>query len=131
VIVLDTHAWIWHVDSPGLLSAKARDAIAAACGENQVYVSSISTWEIYMLTRKGRLSLTVDSDVWVSRCERLSFLQFVPIDNEIARLTVTLPEPFHSDPADRIIVATARFLGAPLVTRDSRIRSYPHVTAIW
>ena len=67
----------------------------------------------------------------MTRCERLSFLRFVPLDNEIARLAVGLPEPYHSDPADRMIIATARYLGAVLVTKDRRIREYEHVSTVW
>jgi PIN domain nuclease of toxin-antitoxin system len=58
-------------------------------------------------------------------------MKFLPVDNEIARLSVSLPGKFHSDPADRMIVATARFLGAPLVTKDAKIRKYRHVKTVW
>ena len=131
MIVLDTRAWIWHVDSPHLLSLAAGDAIRQARDSRSVYVSCISTWEIHMLVSKGRLAFSVDADVWVTRCERLSFLRFVPVDNEIARLAVGLPDPCHADPADRMIVATARYLGAALVTKDRRLRDYEHVSTVW
>jgi PIN domain nuclease of toxin-antitoxin system len=64
----------------------------------------------------------------VSQVEAVSF---VPVDNDIAVKSIELPGEFHKDPADRIIVATARKLGAPLVTVDDRIRSYPHVRTLW
>lgn len=131
MIVLDTHAWIWMIDSPALLGKKAVAAIETARIENAIYISSISAWEIYMLHDKGRLQFSIAPDVWISRCERLSFLRFIPVDNEIARLSVHLPGEFHADPADRIIVATAKFMGATVVTQDSKIRSYKKVTSAW
>lgn len=131
MIVLDTHAWIWLVDSPDLLGPAARKAIAAARPKREVFISSISAWEVHMLCARGRLRFSVDPEVWISRCERISFLRFLPVDNEIARLAVQLPGDFHADPADRMIVATARFLGAPLATRDAKIRDYPHIKCVW
>jgi PIN domain nuclease of toxin-antitoxin system len=132
MIVLDTHAWIWYIDSPAKLSAPARDAIDAARRDSQhVYISCISSWEIQMLTIKKRLLLTVPSDVWISRCERLSFLRFLPVDNEIARLASVTCSDMHGDPADRMIAATALFLGAKLVTCDTKIQSSSLVECIW
>ncbi len=75
-----------------------------------------------MLAAKGRLSLAIPVDVWVARCEKLGFLRFQPLNNEIARLAVTHCASMHADPADRIIVATALYLGASVVTLDDRIR---------
>lgn len=84
-----------------------------------------------MLERKKRLRLAIDGDIWVRRCEKLSFLKFVPVDNDIARMAVRLPEPFHADPADRIIVATARYLGARLITKAPKLHDYPQVETLW
>ena len=131
MIVLDTHAWIWLIDSPERLGAAAQKAIESARRQRAVFVSSISAWEVHMLCARGRLRFAVDPEVWISRCERISFLRFLPVDNEIARLSVQLPDPFHADPADRMIVATARFLGAPVATCDSKIHAYPHVQSVW
>ena len=58
-------------------------------------------------------------------------MRFLPVDVEIATKSVELPGEFHKDPADRIIVATARKLAAPLITKDDKIRAYPHVKTIW
>lgn len=132
MILLDTHAWIWYVDSPGDLSTAARKAIdTARDGLEKVHLSCISSWEIHMLVLKGRLDLSVSSDTWVSRCERLSFLRFHPVDNDIARLAALKCEGMHGDPADRIITATALLLGAKLVTRDGRIHDSGLVDCIW
>jgi PIN domain nuclease of toxin-antitoxin system len=94
-------------------------------------VSSISTWEIALLAAEARLQFTMDVQDWIAKCEGLPFLHFVPMDNVIAVRSVRLPPPFHKDPADRMIVATAITKGAPLVTSDSRILKYPHVKSIW
>lgn len=84
-----------------------------------------------MLVRRGRLRLSVEPEVWIARCEQLSFLRFQQIDNRISRLSINLPGEFHADPADRFIVATANYLGASLVTKDGKIREYKHVRTIW
>ena len=132
MIVLDTHAWIWFVDAPEKLGAKAMKAILATrkAGE-PLRVSAISVWEIYMLCVKGRLQLSVAPDIWVSRCERLEELRFVPVDNTIARLSVDQCGTLHADPADRIIVATTLYLGAHLITCDERIKTSRLVPCIW
>jgi PIN domain nuclease of toxin-antitoxin system len=131
VIVLDTHVLIWWVDGEGKLSRAAASAIKRAQAENAIIVSSITAREIAMLVDRGRLRLTMDVSSWLSTVDRVSGLRFVPIDNPIAVGSVNLPGEFHQDPADRIIVATARRFGAPLVTQDRRIRSYPHLKTVW
>ena len=84
-----------------------------------------------MLVARGRLELTLDVADWVAKSEALPFLAFVPLTNAIAIRSVRLPGEFHEDPADRIIVATAMTMGAPVVSKDTKIRSYPHVEAVW
>lgn len=94
-------------------------------------VSSISAWELAMLVAKGRLTLQMDVSRWLSLVNQIEAVSFIPVDNEIAVSSTTLPDAFHKDPADRIIVATARKYAAPLVTADEKIRAYPHVHTIW
>lgn len=131
MIVLDTHAWIWWIGDPDSLSPTARDLIKKEIDRTQVYLSSISAWEAALLVSRGRLRLSMDIETWIQRSEALPFLKFVPVDNAIASRSVLLPEPLHSDPADRIIIATALRLGALLVTKDQKIQDYPHVRTIW
>lgn len=97
----------------------------------EIYISSISCWEIALLVRKGRLELTIPVEDWIARSEALPFVQFVPLDNRIALRSNHLPGELHEDPADRIIIATALMLGASLVSKDSKIRDYPHVKTVW
>lgn len=130
MIVLDTHSLIWYIDCNNMLSAPALAKIEEQ-KKNGVYVSSISAWEIYMLVKKGRLKLNIDPQIWLDKCERLSFLNFIPVDNTIARISVNLKDYEHADPADRIIIATAMFLGAPLVTKDEKIKHFKGITTVW
>lgn len=131
MIVLDTHVWIWWVSNPEKLSGPARKAINKAIKVNNVCISSISVWEAALLNYKKRLVLSIDFDEWMATSEKLPFISFIPVDNSIATKSVTLPEPLHSDPADRIIVSTTIILGAELVTKDEKIRNYPYVETIW
>jgi PIN domain nuclease of toxin-antitoxin system len=131
VIVLDTHVWIWYLDDPAQLSTPARTSIDQALREKAVLISSISVWEVALLVVSGRLELTIDVHDWIAKCEALPFLTFVPVDNAIFLKSVFLSGQLHSDPADRIIVATALMRGVPVVTKDRRIRKYAKVQSIW
>lgn len=131
MIVLDTHALVWWVNDPTQLGSASRDAIAEAMPTKSLYVSCISSWELALLVERGRLSLALDVRDWLARCEALPFLNFVPVSNAIAVESVRLPGFPHADPADRIIVATAMSMGAKLVTKDDKIRSYCHVKTVW
>jgi PIN domain nuclease of toxin-antitoxin system len=131
MIVLDTHAWIWWVSSPEFLSATAKQIIDEAVTERNIFISSISTWEVAILVSRGRLKLTTSPSDWVAASEALPFFDFVPVSNSIALKSVQLPGDLHNDPADRIIIATAISLGAVLVTKDEKIRNYPHVKTVW
>ena len=131
MIVLDTHAWLWWVSGSEALSVPARQAIERHVTQRTVHVSSISTWEVALLAKRRRLELTMDVGDWIACSEALPFLRFVPVTNQIAVRSVNLPNDLHGDPADRMIIATALFLGASLVTKDERIRNYPHVETIW
>ncbi len=132
MIVLDTHVWVWYVSNPDELSQNARQAIEReASGEQLIFISVISTWEVALLVSRKRLQLTMDVRDWIAKSEAISFFHFVPIDNNIALASVLLPAPLHQDPADRIVIATALNKGAPLVTKDEKILDYPKVDTIW
>lgn len=131
MIVLDTHALIWWVNDPSLLSSAAQSAIDEAARSGGLYVSCISAWEIAMLVGRGRLELALDVRDWLSRCEALPFLSFLPVDCGTLVESVRLPDFPHADPADRIIAATALSLGAMLVTKDDKLRGYRSLKTIW
>lgn len=131
MIVLDTHVWIWWLSASPDLSATARKTIDRARLDKTILISSISVWEVALLAQRKRLQLSIGVAEWIAKSESLPFFTFIPVDNTIAAKSVYLPAGFHGDPADRILVATALVQGADLVTKDERIRNYPHVTTIW
>ncbi len=131
MIVLDTHAWVWFISNPELLSERAKRHVDAAVEEKAVMISSISVWEVALMIAKKRLILTLELNDWVAKSEMLPFFKFIPVDNSVAIKSVNLPQPLHSDPADRIIIATAISLGAPIVTKDEKILNYSQVQTIW
>ena len=133
MIVLDTHVLVWWVNGDSDLSAPAKVAIKKETEREDgiILVSSISAWEIALLVQKGRLTLTMHIDDWLSTIGESDAVRFVPIDNDVAVQSTQLPGVFHSDPADRMIVALARHMSAPLVTADTKIRSYKYLRTIW
>ena len=131
MIVLDTHVWVWFVSNPELLSKAAKKAIDASIEQEEIFISSISAWEVALLVAKKRLKLSIDVTDWIGKSERLPLFKFIPIDNSVAVKSVNLPQPLHKDPADRIIIATAITIAAPVVTKDKKLLNYPHVETIW
>lgn len=132
MIVLDTHVLVWWVNGGDELSQRAHKAIEdELAGGAQLLVSAISAWEIAMLIAKSRLTLTMDIDDWLATVSSIEGVAFVAVEPEVAVQSVRLPGVFHSDPADRIIVALARHHSARLVTADTRIKAYKHVKTVW
>lgn len=131
MIVLDTHTLVWWVTGDATLSKKAMKAIEREQSGGAIIVSAISAWEIAMLVAHARLVLAMDVSSWLATVAEIEAVRFIPVDVEIAAKSVELPGEFHKDPADRMIVATARKLAVPLVTKDEKILSYPHVKTIW
>jgi PIN domain nuclease of toxin-antitoxin system len=131
MIVLDTHVWIWWISNPERLSETANDLLEKGMAGRNIFISSISSWEISMLVARDRLQLTMSVNDWVSASEALPYISFVPVSNRIAIKSVQLPGDLHNDPADRIIIATALSIGAVLITKDDKIRNYPHIETIW
>lgn len=132
MIVLDTHALVWWISKDvSRLSAAALQAIENGLNDDGIVASSISAWEIAMLVSKDRLRLSMDVMRWLDLAGEIEGFRFVPVDNLVVVGSTVLPGNFHADPADRIIVALARELAAPLVTADVKIAAYPHVRCIW
>lgn len=132
MIVLDTHTWVWWASDPSQLSPTAAARLEQATGQGgPVYLSSISVWEVAMLVQRGRLELSLEVEDWIAHSESVPAVEFVPVSNHLALRSVTLPGELHGDPADRLIVATARYLGLPLITRDRKLRAYEHVETVW
>jgi PIN domain nuclease of toxin-antitoxin system len=132
VIVLDTHVLLWWLGPiSSRLSPRATALIEDGLRDDSVVASSISAWEIAMLVAKGKLELSVDVLDWLDAAADTEGFRFIPVDNAVAVESQRLPGDFHPDPADRMIVALARQLGATLVTADAKIARYPHVTSAW
>lgn len=131
MIVLDTHALVWWVNGDDSLSKKAKAAISSELEGGQIVVSAISAWEIAMLVKQEKLVLSMDVASWLATVAEIEVVRFMAVDVEISVKSVELPGEFHKDPADRMIVTTARKLAAPLVTKDEKIRAYAHVKTIW
>jgi PIN domain nuclease of toxin-antitoxin system len=120
-LLLDTHALVWSVEERPRLGSAAKRAINFAAQLNQLAVSAISPWEVALLVSKGRLTLSTDAIVWVRDALSKPGVNLIPLEPEIAVASTRLPFDMNSDPADRIIVATARHLGATLVTADQEL----------
>jgi PIN domain nuclease of toxin-antitoxin system len=131
LILLDTHILVWWINGSKDLSTLARRTIEnARTGKDTILVSAISAWEIAMLVQRNRLSLDRDVATWLEQAALIDDLDFVAVDRAIAIDSVRLPGEFHKDPADRIIVATARIHAAPVLTADAKIIAYPNVKTI-
>jgi PIN domain nuclease of toxin-antitoxin system len=123
-LVLDTHIWIWAVTGNKAISTTLRQRINVALQKSRVLVPAICVWEVGMLANKSRIQLKEPLLTWVSGALEKSGFTLLPINEAIAVEACLLPGDFHNDPADRIIVASARIEKAILVTRDSRILEY-------
>lgn len=126
MILLDTHIWVWWVHGDDCLSA-SHAAVATESEEEGIGVSVISCWEVAKLVEYGRLDLPLPVGEWLSQALDYPGINLLPLTPEIAVESTRLPGAFHRDPADQIIVATARIHGIRLLTSDSKIVSYPHV----
>jgi PIN domain nuclease of toxin-antitoxin system len=125
MIILDTHIWIWWVDEAPKLSSANREIIQTH-QDSGLGVSIISCWEIAKLVEKGRLSLTRPVNEWLDLALAYPGVELIDLSVPII-LQSTQLEGFHNDPADQIIVATAKFLNVPLLTQDTKILAYPDV----
>jgi PIN domain nuclease of toxin-antitoxin system len=123
--LLDTHVWIWSQLEPERLGAKATRLLEDP--GQALYVSTISTLELARLVAHGRVRLSVPVDRWAESALDLLSGNSLELDHTIAAEAYRLPEPFHRDPADRVLVATARRHQLTLLTADDHILKYPHV----
>ena len=129
--LLDTHAWVWWVAGDARLSRPARRAIDRSQARQTLALSLISIWEVSKKVEKGQLVLDRPLENWLDLATAAPGLQVVEMTRPILVESCRLPPPFHGDPADQIIVATARDRDAVVVTRDDRLRRYDHVRSIW
>jgi PIN domain nuclease of toxin-antitoxin system len=129
--LLDTHAWVWWVTEDRRLSVAARRAIERRSAEGALALSLMSVWEVAKKVEKAQLVLDRPVETWVDEALNRPGLQLLELTRPILLGSCRLPGPFHGDPADQIVVATARDRDAVIVTKDERIRRYPHVRSLW
>jgi len=128
--LLDTHTWVWAVEAPERLGRSARAALGEA-DHLPFLLSAISLWELAKLVEKGRIVLTIPIEQWMARALPPEFIRVAPLSPEVAIASTRLPGELHRDPADQIIVATARCHDATLITADAAIQGYAHVRTRW
>lgn len=119
--LLDTHVLIWRFEDAGRLSTEQIRIFNRASPDSPLAVSGISLWEIAMLHARGRIEFSIPLRDWLQKAVAPPLVRLVGISPAIAAEVAALPSSFHGDPADRILVATARTLGAKLLTQDRRI----------
>jgi PIN domain nuclease of toxin-antitoxin system len=129
--LLDTHVWIWWNMAPQRLSPRARSLIAGKKLYEELLLSAISPWEFSKLIQKGRLAISCDPEEWMRIALDMPQLRLVPLTPVISYRSTVLPQPFSRDPADQIIVATAREENAAVLTKDNTMRRYKHVKSLW
>ena len=130
-ILLDTHAWLWWVSEDRRLSKKARSGIEKSQRDEDVWVSLISIWELAKKVEKRQLVLDRPLDQWLDLAMAMPGLHLAELTRPVLVESCRLPQPFPGDPADQIIVATARQENSVLVTKDRNIREYVHVRSLW
>lgn len=130
MILLDTCTLLWLIGAPEKLPPAVRLRLESSAREDTVHVSAISAFEIAQKVSKGKLILPSAAGDWWNQALLHAQIKEVPIDSRIALRAASLP-PLHSDPFDRLIVATAQELRFTLLTPDPKIHVYPSVRALW
>ena len=131
MIILDTHVLVWLAGDAERLSRPAATAVRKALASGGLAIASITLWKLAMLFTRGRLrgQGTIESSIRsIVDATGVTAREITP---EIAALATQFPHDFPADPADRLIAATARSEGVPLVTSDERIQESPLVKTIW
>jgi len=132
-VVLDTHAWLWLMLGSPSLREEALTLVMRAADHGDVLIPAIVPWELAMLVRRGRITLAMPTLAWIEKSLGAPGARVSPLTPTIAVDSATLPGAPPSDPADRMIIATARAQQAVLVTRDAAILRYAeadHVNAV-
>lgn len=117
------------VEKTGPISPKI-DKIIRSSDNYPFGLSAISAWEIAKKVSLGKLSLAIPVREWLAQATRRPFIEIIPLDINIALESTILPGSFHKDPADQIIVASARVNNLTLITTDQKIKEYPNVKTI-
>jgi PIN domain nuclease of toxin-antitoxin system len=127
-LLLDTHVWLWAAEAPERLGRKTKSLLVKTAVDRSV--SAISALEIARLCADGHIILSIGLGPWIESSTEDLLLQHVPLTYSIAVEAYALPEPFHRDPADRLLVSTARLHRFTLLTADERLLHYKHVETL-
>ncbi len=129
MIVLDTHTWVWWVHGDARLTPTQAAAITVNEAD-RIGITAISCWEVAKLVERRRLELPCSLTDWFVQALGYPGVRLLALTPEIAIESCRLPGAFHRDPADQIIVASARLHKCPLVTSDAKLIEYRHVETI-
>ena len=129
-VVLDTHVWIWWLTQASPLKTAERDALDRAAEKQELHLAAISLWEAQVLHARRRVELPLPFSEWLVRAADPRVVTVLPLDVDVVIAADSLPASFHGDPADRLIVATARAYGMPIATHDVAIRK-SRAAALW
>ncbi len=128
--VLDTHVWIWWMLGDVRLKAAERDALDGLPPDARPVLCDISLWEFTTLVDLGQVRIDGGVEAWLEVAASAATVKIQAVTPAIVAEMNRLPASFHRDPADRLIVATARALKLPLATHDRRIRS-SRLASLW
>ncbi|MBW2118093.1 MAG: type II toxin-antitoxin system VapC family toxin [Deltaproteobacteria bacterium] len=131
IYLLDTHTWIWWNMNPKKLSKRVKGLIGNAEMYDEILLSAISPWEFSKLLEKKRVGISCDPEDWINTALDMPKLRLIPLSPVLSYRSTVLPQTFHGDPADQIIVATAREENATILTKDKKILAYKNVRSFW
>jgi len=128
--LLDTHAWVWWICGDSRLTAREREELDNLPPPSRPVLAEISLWEVAMLVERGRLELNMELERWLAVASSPATVELARVTPAVAAEVARLPSRFHRDPADRLIVATARVRKLRVLTRD-RMITQARVVPLW
>jgi PIN domain nuclease of toxin-antitoxin system len=129
-VLLDTHVWVWWLSGSDRLAPRELAALDSLAAGGELCLAAISLWEVQMACAKGRFVPEDGFERWLQAAAAPETIRIVPLDVPVALALNSLPERLHNDPADRLIVATAKAYGLQLATHDEALRKL-RVAPIW
>jgi PIN domain nuclease of toxin-antitoxin system len=129
-VLLDTHVWVWWLAGSDRLARGELEALDGLASRGDLRLAAISLWEAQMACKKGRFVPPDGFERWLQAAASPEVIQIIPLDVRVALALNDLPERLHNDPADRLIVATAKAHRLQLATRDEALRKL-RVIPLW